>query len=48
MKFKPYDYGVDVIDFIKIMLIETPHKDDEILYLVLAIVDLFRDISEIL
>lgn len=47
--FKEYDKkGVDIIDFVKIFLNIIEHQERETLYLVMALVELFRMISETL
>ena len=46
-KFKVLgDKGVDICDFLKIFITTIEHKEDETLYLVLCIIDFFKDISE--
>lgn len=38
--------GVDIIDFTKIMIGNIAHEEDETIYLVMSILDLFRDVCE--
>lgn len=46
-QFKDYDKkGVDIIDFVRIFLNIIQHKENETLYLCIALVDFFRLISE--
>lgn len=46
-KFKDYDRkGVDIIDFVRIFLNIIEHTDNETLYLVIALIELFRVVSE--
>jgi hypothetical protein len=46
-KFKPFGKkGVDIIDFIRIFLISIEHKEEEALYLLIALIDLFKEITE--
>lgn len=45
--FKDFDKkGVDIIDFVKIFLSIVSHQEKETLYLVMALVEFFRIISE--
>ena len=46
-KFKEHEKkGVDIVDFVKIMLSCFDHKQDETIYIVLALIDLFKGICE--
>lgn len=46
-KFKDYDRkGVDIIDFVRIFLNIIEHTDNETLYLVIALIEFFRVVSE--
>ena len=46
-KFKEYDVkGVDLIDFVRILLSVIEHKEEQTLYIVMSIIDLFKEISE--
>lgn len=46
-KFKLYDKkGVDIVDFVKILLECFEHKQEETIYIVLSLVDLFKGIGE--
>lgn len=38
--------GLDIIDFVRLMLNSISHRDDETLYLAMALVELFKRISE--
>jgi len=45
--FSSYDKkGVDIVDFIRIFLNNIEHNQDEIIYMVIALVNIFRKISE--
>ena len=47
LKFKDYDArGVDIIDFVRIFLNIIEHKENETLYLVIGLIDLFKEICE--
>lgn len=46
-KFKEYDvHGVDIIDFVRIMLNIIQHDEKETLYIVIALIEFFKDITE--
>ncbi len=46
-KFKEYDSrGVDIVDFVRIFLGIIHHNDKETLYIVVALIELFKDIVE--
>ncbi len=46
-KFKDYDKkGVDIIDFVRIFLNIIEHNEEETLYLVIAVIEFFRVVSE--
>lgn len=45
--FKEFDKkGLDIIDFVRVFLNIIEHKDNETLYLIMALIDFFRVISE--
>lgn len=45
--FKDFDKkGVDIIDFVRVFLNIIEHQDNETLYLIMALIDFFRVISE--
>lgn len=45
--FKEFDKkGVDIIDFVRVFLNIIEHQDHETLYLIMALIDFFRVISE--
>lgn len=45
--FRDYDSrGLDIIDFVKVMLSSLDHTKEETIYLVLALIDLYRSICE--
>jgi hypothetical protein len=45
--FKEFDKkGVDIIDFVRVFLNIVEHQDNETLYLIMALIDFFRVISE--
>ena len=44
LKFEPK--GVDLIDFVRVLLNIIGHEKDETLYLTIGLVDLFKDICE--
>jgi len=47
MKFKEYNKkGVDIVDFVKILLSSFDHSQNETIYIVLQLVDIFKNISE--
>ena len=47
LKFKEYDTrGVDIIDFVRILLEIIEHNETETLYIVIGLVDLFKEICE--
>ena len=46
MFYKYGEKGVDIIEFIKIFLMVIEHRNHEIIYLVLSLIDLFKEISE--
>ena len=41
-----YPKGVDVVDFVRIMLNIIPHKEEITFFLAMAIIDIFKEISE--
>ena len=46
-KFKEYEAkGVDVIDFVKILLSSFAHQQSETIYLVVSLVELYKNITE--
>ena len=46
-RFKDYDRrGVDIIDFVRIFLNIIEHKEDETLFIVIALIEFFKDICE--
>lgn len=40
--------GVDIVEFVKIFLYAIPHKPHELIYITIALIDLFKSISETL
>jgi hypothetical protein len=38
--------GIDVVDFVKLLLSVIPHGEDQTLYITAGIIDLFKDICE--
>lgn len=45
--FKEFDKkGLDIIDFVRVFLNIIEHQDNETLYLIMALIDFFRVISE--
>lgn len=38
--------GIDVVDFVKLLLSIIPHTEDQTLYITAGIIDLFKDICE--
>lgn len=38
--------GVDIVDFVKLLLSVIPHKEDQTLYITAGIIDLFKEICE--
>lgn len=46
-KFLEFDKkGVDIIDFVKIFLNVLEHSENETLYLIVGLIDIFKEISE--
>ena len=46
-RFKDFEsHGIDIIDFVKVFLNMIEHTEKETLYIVLALIDLFKDICE--
>ena len=47
LKFKEYDAkGVDIIDFVRIILSVIEHEENQTLYIVIGAIDLFKEICE--
>lgn len=47
LRFKDYDVkGVDIIDFVRIFLNIIEHRERETLYIVIGLIDLFKEICE--
>jgi hypothetical protein len=48
-KFAYYEEkGADIIDFVKIIILTIDHKETETIYIAIAAIDLFKEISEML